>query len=449
MSPGYRWIAPRSDALKAAPPEQRSGVETFDAIVIGGGIVGCSTAIFLAREGLSVALLERSHVASQQSGLNAGWIRSLGRTRAELPLSGVAMQLWQEWAAELDLPLTVGGGYSVAGDQAELARLLHWKRLVDSLLTDTEVLSGSETAAVLPFLQGSWAGALYRQGDAHCEPGPAMRSIAGKARAMGVDLRERTQVQRIVVAGGAVRGLACAEAELSAPRVICAAGAWSSRLLRTAGVRLPVQILRSTALRTQPVAPITDACIVTPFGALRQSRDGALVIAGGVRADIDVTLESLRYLRWFLGSSDHARGRVAIHPGFLPRELLVLRKLRAWRVAGPWPERATPNHERAQAALAAFTDALGIQLAVAKGGPWAGYVDVTPDATPVIGPAPAVAGLYVASGFSGHGFGIGPAAGMLCAQLVLDEPPVADPAPFRLERMQRPGALRTPEEMLI
>ncbi len=276
-----------------------------------------------------------------------------------------------------------------------------------------------------------------------------MRGIAAWARSQGVEIREQVPVTRILVSDGAVRGVGTAEDDLHAPLVICAAGAWSSRLLRTAGVRLPVQVLRSTLLRTRPVAPITAACVTTPAGALRQSRDGSLVIASGVRADIDVTLESFRFLRWFAAAGGQARGRVTIHPSFLGRELLRLRRPRSWPVAGPWPEVAKPNHERSSTALTAFSEMLGIPLATAEGGAWAGYVDVTPDANPVIGPAGSVRGLHIASGFSGHGFGVGPGAGLLAAQLALGHDPVVDPQPFALARMTRPSALRTPEEMLI
>jgi glycine/D-amino acid oxidase-like deaminating enzyme len=419
-----------------------------DAIVIGGGIAGCSAAGFLAAEGLSVTLLERRQVAACQSGLNAGWIRSLGRTRAELPLIQVAMELWREWASSLDLPLTIGGGYSVSGDEAGLARLLKWKQLADPLLPGVSLVE-CPPGRDLSFLRGAWSGALHRADDGHCEPVAAMRAIAGWARSHGVEILEQVPVTRLLVGNGAVRGVGTAAGDLEAPLVICAAGAWSSRLLRTAGVRLPVQILRSTLLRTQPVAPITTACVTTPAGALRQGRDGSLVIASGVRADVDLTLESFLFLPWFSASRRHASGKVTIHPSFLGRELLGLRTPRTWPVAGPWPDVAKPNYQRSGAALTAFSEILGIPLMAAEGGVWAGYVDLTPDANPVIGPAGSVRGLHIASGFSGHGFGVGPGAGLLAAQLALGHDPVVDPQPFALARMARRSGLRTPEEMLI
>ncbi len=71
-------------------------------------------------------------------------------------------------------------------------------------------------------------------------------------------------------------------------------------------------------------------------------------------------------------------------------------------------------------------------------GTWGGMIDVTPDGVPVISAIPAVPGLHLASGFSGHGFGIGPGAGRLMADLVAGAPPIVDPAPFRFARFAAP-----------
>lgn len=421
----------------------------YDAVVIGGGIVGCATALFLAHEGLEVALMERHEIAACQSGLNAGWIRALGRTRAELPLVNAAIGLWRRWMSELEIPVVFGGGVSVAVDEPAMGRLLRWRDIAEALLPQTEVLDPAAIAARWPFLGHDWRGGLHHGGDGHCDPVLATRAIAERARALGASIWERRRVDSIAVSRGAVRGVVVEGQTVQAPLVICAAGAWSSRVLRRVGVSLPIQVVRSTVLRTHPIPPLMEVCAMTPAGAFRQAQDGSLVIAGGVRADVDVAAESLRYLRWFSKTGVAMRRQVALHPGFLVRELAGLRAGRGWRVAGPWPDVATPNCPRAQAALAGIGALIGRPLTIAERGVWAGYVDVTPDSTPVIGPVNSVRGLHVASGFSGHGFGVGPAAGLLAAQLALGREPIVDPTPFALARMTRPGALAPPEEMLI
>jgi glycine/D-amino acid oxidase-like deaminating enzyme len=421
---------------------------TRDAVVIGGGIVGCAIANFLAQAGLQVTVLERLEVAGCQSGLNAGWIRALGRAAPELPLIQASTRIWRTWTDELGLPLTVGGGYSLARDDAQLALLQRWKASADGLLPGVELLAPEAVATRLPWLRGSWRGAIHHAADGYAEPREVTLAVAARARALGVEVRERATVARILTARGAVHGVSSSGGDVRAPLVVCAAGAWTSRLLRPVPFALPVLVLRSTLMRTQSLPPIGSACVMTPHGALRQSSDGSLVVAAGVRADLDLTLEAVRFLPWFFGSREQARGRLAVHPTFLIRELsAALGRRRGAVHAGPWPAVAAPNREKASTTAAAMSGLLAAPLRPVQ--LWAGYVDVTPDALPMIGPVPEVSGLHVASGFSGHGFGVGPGAGKLAAQLILGQAPIVDPRPFSPERFRRRATLTRRTEALI
>src|SRR5512138_2563921 len=98
-----------------------------DVAIVGGGIVGCSAAYFLAREGLSVALFEKGRIAGEQSGRNWGWVRQQGRSPVELPLMMRSLRLWLELREELgDIGFTQGGSLYLARHAAELAELEKW-----------------------------------------------------------------------------------------------------------------------------------------------------------------------------------------------------------------------------------------------------------------------------------------------------------------------------------
>ena len=154
-----------------------------DVAVIGGGIVGCSAAYFLARAGLSVAVFEKGRIAGEQSGRNWGWVRQQGRSPVELPCMMRSLQLWLELREELgDIGFRQGGSLYLARDAAELAQLEQWLSVAREHDLDTRLLRAGELAAVLRTDARRWSGALYTPSDARAEPSRAAPAFARAAK---------------------------------------------------------------------------------------------------------------------------------------------------------------------------------------------------------------------------------------------------------------------------
>src|SRR3712207_7407335 len=135
MSPSILRI-PSDDKLPA----------TADAVVIGGGIIGSAAAYFLAKRGLSVALLEKGHVGCEQSSRNWGWCRQQNRDERELPLSGVALQLWDELAAKIgeDIGFRRCGLLYATDNPQQLAEWEKWRDTARQFNVNTKMLSARE-----------------------------------------------------------------------------------------------------------------------------------------------------------------------------------------------------------------------------------------------------------------------------------------------------------------
>lgn len=406
------------------------GSNTWDLIVIGGGIVGCSTAFYAARSGLRVLLVERDTPGCAQSGRNLGFVRQQGRDFRELPLAMASLRLWN--GLEKDLGRSIGwfrgGNIVLAVNDGDMAHQADWQARAKDFGLDTELLTPAEVAEKLPFLseKAGIRGAMYTASDGRAEPGRATRAMFEAAVELGVSVILGGSVKRLDIQAGHIHGVWIDGKLYRADTVLCAAGTGSGKLLRAVGYDLPQEKIRATVARSMPVTGFAlDPCISLPQTGLRQDVNGAIVlsVAGG---EYDVRFDSWRYMRHYRetrrGNPDAAR------INYLGPLQPFVSSHRSAPIADIAPTReavqpALYRVRQAQDELRRFMPALA-EIAIHT--VWAGIIDTLPDVVPVMGQVKAVCGLLVATGFSGHGFGLGPMAGKVMAELAAGQSPSVD-----------------------
>lgn len=409
-----------------------------DAIVIGGGIVGAATAYYLACGGRRVVLLERDGIASQQSGRNWGFVRSQYRDPAELPLAVEALTIWPELERELDAEIgwRRNGCVFVAENDAEYAAFARWQAAAREIATDARMLTRAEVQALLPGLTAEFPGALFTPSDGQAEPALATLALARAAERHGAALLEDCGALAIETAGGCVTGVVTEHGPIRSGLVICAAGAQTHRFLKPLGLSLPQQIVRSTVSLTAPLPMMTAACFCGFGLGLRQRPDGSCIMAADSSSDIDLTLDSMRDARFFLREFLRHRKGFSLNLGRPMVDDIHARLAlpKAARLIAPRRPAIPANIRRADQTAALFRRLFPGAGPVEITKSWAGQIDVTPDALPVIDAPEAVPGLIVATGFSGHGFGLGPAVGRNLARLASGAAVPEALRPFRLDR---------------
>lgn len=412
-----------------------------DVVVIGGGIVGLASAYFLARRGFSVIVLEKDKIASQQSGRNWGFVRTQYRDPAEMPLAAEALSLWPTLAQELGHATgwRRDGCIFLARDEAECARFEKWRSETRDIAAGARLLSGSEVAAILPSLRVSVPGALYTASDGQAEPLLATTAFAKAAESAGVRILEECGALEVETNGGMVSGVVTEYALIRCKSVVCAAGANSHRILRNLKVALPQQVIRNTVSLTSAIPAVSQSCLCGLGIGLRQRADGSCVLAAESTSDIDVSLDTLRSARYFVPGFLRNRSAFCLQLGrsFLDDLYARLSWQETERAIEPRRPRPQPNLRRVRKTAAQFRELFsGVDdVTVVKS--WAGYIDVLPDALPVIDQAAEASGLIIATGFSGHGFALAPAVGKAVAGLAAGDSLAPTLSAFRLDRFTR------------
>ncbi len=368
-----------------------------DAVVIGAGISGAAAALELAEAGLSVVLLDRWGPAAMASGWTLAGVRQSGRHPAELPLARAAVRMWEELSERLgvDVRYRQEGNLRLARTPEEVPVI---ERLVAEQAAaglDVTLLRGADVQAVAPAVSSAVLAACHCPSDGHADPVVAVNGFVDAGVRAGVETRFGERVLEIETASGGVVAVRTDKGRIACGRVVLCAGVFGNELLEPLGARVPLEVMLVAAMRSAPLPPILRQVIGVANAdcAGRQQADGCFRATSGVQA--------------FTGQI-----RDGVRPSVLPPAAALADIVRIFGAAVP-------------AFAVAEVEAI-----------WAGLLDMTPDALPVLDRVPGAEGLVLAMGFSGHGFCLGPVTGQILAAMAQDQDIAFDMAPFRLARFE-------------
>ncbi len=362
-----------------------------DALIIGGGLMGSSTALYLARRGMRSLVLEKDSPGRHASGVNAGGLRRLNRHPAEIPLSVAAAEVWAhiETLVDSDCDARFSAQVRVAENDAEMKRLAERAELVRSLGYDHEELIGrAELYRLVPALARHCQGALVCRGDGYGRPFHALTAFRRKARSLGVEYRSGARVDAIERVGQEWR-LSTPAGTFRAPLLVNCAGAWAGRVAEQLGDPMPLHPAAPMMMVSERLPRFIEPVLGAAGRKLsfKQMQNGTLLIGGAHLAELDF-----------------ARGRTRLD----------------------WAKLAVS----ARSALALFPQLREVRIVRA----WAGIEAFTPDGIPVIGPSRSAADAWHAFGFCAHGFQLSPVVGRILSELILDGRSELPIAPFAIER---------------
>ena len=428
--------------------------ESADVVIIGGGIAGAAACWELARQGVSVVLLEKGLIGAEQSSRNWGWCRQQNRDERELPLIIHALQRWQELNEETGEELgfrKTGLVYATRNEQ-DIAAWANWNEMAKSYDIRSNILNAEQAKALTPGSTTQWKGGVHSPDDGHAEPSMAAPGLVRAAMRKGAQVFQQCAVRGLDISAGRVSGVITERGTIKTSRVICAAGTWTSMFCRRHGIDLPLGNVIGTAFRTLPIKQAIELPFYTESFAVRPQLDGGYTVSVSGRGRLEAGLQGLKYARQFYSTFKARRKNLTIVPSLKPF-ITGPEALAHWSMDGISPfekmrildPAADLNmvKEGLAAMVREFPELQGVKVAQS----WGGMIDSTPDAIPVISEVDKLPGLILSAGYSGHGFGIGPGAGRLAADLAMNATPVVDPTPYRYSRLVDGSGLDTPGMM--
>lgn len=373
-----------------------------DVLIIGSGIVGSSAAYYMAKAGLNVTVLEKDMIGHGASSRNGAGVRLSGRVQSEFNLAAIAIrEIWPTLSEELetDTEYNKSGSLNLylREEQKEKVKTKMEKCIAQG--QEAKLLDGDEVRKMCPHLSGLIAGATYYPEDGHANPMKTVLGYYKMARRLGVRFITGEEVVSLKKIRGVIRQVITASGNVyEAEKVVVAAGFESREIMRTVGIHLPYLKRVDEVLVTEAVPRMFDYRLSTIDGNFygNQTKHGSFIFGGNTNIERYEETDPGQPMNTTRQPADKAR-----MVGMLIPALSGVNVVRHW----------------------------------------AGYLDSSADRRPVLQEIPEIPGLISASGFSGHGFAIGPAVGQLLKEMVMGEPLCAPIDEFKYDRWHASGLI--------
>lgn len=367
---------------------------TAEIVIVGGGIIGCATAYYLAKKGCSVIVLEGSnYIGNGGSSRNGGGVRQSGRDPRELPMVMWGIQnLWPTLSEELgvDVEYTQKGNLRLGKTEAHLKILQGLTDRAKACGLDVRMIDGDEVRQINPYLSDEVIGASWCPTDGHANPLTATLGYYKKARELGVRFITGEPVEKLIKIKGKVRKVVTPNNVYEGEKILVAAGYESRKITASVGIDVPMTAIKMECLVTEAQPYMFEQMLGTAEADFygHQSKHGSFVFGGSTGLE-SYNEDNGKLISTSLAASCTCRGIMKYFP--------------------------------------ALSDAKIVRA-------WAGYIDECADKIPVISPVEEVPGLYLACGFTGHGFGIAPGAAYNIAEMMTEGTPAVDMKEFRYDR---------------
>jgi sarcosine oxidase subunit beta len=363
-----------------------------DIIIIGSGLMGAATALFLARDGKKVALLEKERAAMHASAVNAGGVRRLNRAFEEIPISAAAAEMWPQLSEIVgdDCGFHPVGQVRIAPGEKEFGQLTERIAHVQALgFLHEELIDAKEINRLVPAYRGSCSGGIVARSDGHALPARTLKAFIRAAVAEGVRLHTQCRISHISQRKDCFGVEAADGRQFQAEAVVNCAGAWGKNIAALIGDELPLEPVALTMMVTGRMERFLTPVIGIHGHKLsfKQMENGTVVIGGGYKATLNMQTEkNIIKVSAIKKSSETVR-----------QHFPIMKKSTIVRC-------------------------------------WAGIEGMANDGLPIIDESPNIPGLFHVCGFSSHGFQLSPMIGRLAASLVQGKKPELSLDAFSVDR---------------